>query len=334
MSATDQIRALLDEFMGTTRNDPHFAIITYVSSFLRLHCITNNCVGGEPPISFEDTRVCKSYLLDSCPHEILAGTRMDLGACSLIHDPALKADYRREAERKKFAYELDALAHLQMFIRDSDHRTELAKAKLRETQEELTDEAQQKAENLNALSEQIGTKLAKAEQLGADGHVDESLTLMKEVEQLNQDKAKCEAELRTAIPTSTYQQQKLRVCEVCSAYLGIHDNDRRLADHFGGKLHLGFIEIREKLAYLKAYVEENQIVRKRRFEGYSRSTFSREAEKYRESSRRKHRSSERRHRSRSRSRSRHHKQHSSRCSDRHSREHRHRSSKDRDGDRI
>ena len=32
--------------------------------------------------------------------------------------------------------------------------------------------------------------------------------------------------------------------KVCSAYLGIHDNDRRLADHFGGKLHLGFIQIR------------------------------------------------------------------------------------------
>jgi len=49
------------------------------------------------------------------------------------------------------------------------------------------------------------------------------------------------------MPASSYQQQKLRVCEVCSAYLGIHDNDRRLADHFGGKLHLGFIQIREKL---------------------------------------------------------------------------------------
>lgn len=48
------------------------------------------------------------------------------------------------------------------------------------------------------------------------------------------------------MPASTYQQQKLRVCEVCGAYLGLQDNDRRLADHFGGKLHLGFIEIREK----------------------------------------------------------------------------------------
>lgn len=56
---------------------------------------------------------------------------------------------------------------------------------------------------------------------------------------------------RNSMPASSFQQQKLRVCEVCSAYLGLHDNDRRLADHFGGKLHLGFIEIREKLEKLR-----------------------------------------------------------------------------------
>lgn len=51
---------------------------------------------------------------------------------------------------------------------------------------------------------------------------------------------------------------QLRVCDVCSAYLGIHDNDRRLADHFGGKLHLGFIAIREKLAQLKQTVTDKR----------------------------------------------------------------------------
>ena len=61
-------------------------------------------------------------------------------------------------------------------------------------------------------------------------------------------------EYRSAMPASNYQQQKLRVCEVCSAFLGIHDNDRRLADHFGGKLHVGFITLRSKLAELQVSV--------------------------------------------------------------------------------
>ena len=67
------------------------------------------------------------------------------------------------------------------------------------------------------------------------------------------------------MPASSYQQQKLRVCEVCSAYLGIHDNDRRLADHFGGKLHLGFITIREKLSELQVSRCPIKIVQERPF---------------------------------------------------------------------
>ena len=35
--------------------------------------------------------------------------------------------------------------------------------------------------------------------------------------------------------------QKLRVCDVCGAYLSVLDSDRRLADHFGGKVCLSAI---------------------------------------------------------------------------------------------
>ena len=53
------------------------------------------------------------------------------------------------------------------------------------------------------------------------------------------------------MPKSSYLRKQLRVCDVCSAYLGVHDSDQRLIDHFGGKLHLGFVEIREKLSELE-----------------------------------------------------------------------------------
>ena len=102
-----------------------------------------------------------------------------------------------------------------------------------ETQEELSAEVTSKAEKVHALAEAIGKKLAQAEQAGAEGKVDESIKLMEEVEQTRKKKADAEQEYRNSMPASSYQQQKLRVCEVCSAYLGIHDNDRRLADHYG-----------------------------------------------------------------------------------------------------
>lgn len=143
-----------------------------------------------------------------------------------------------------------ACEHLKSFIDDCDRRTDLAKKRLAETQEELSAEVTSKAEKVHQLAEDIGKKLAMAEQVGAEGKVDESIKLMEEVEDVRKKKALAEQEYRNSMPASSYQQQKLRVCEVCSAYLGIHDNDRRLADHFGGKLHLGFIKIREKLAGL------------------------------------------------------------------------------------
>merc|ERR1712226_1430285 len=86
--------------------------------------------------------------------------------------------------------------------------------------------------------------------------------LLEEVEDLKKAKADAEQEYRNSMPASSYQQQKLRVCEICSAYLGIHDNDRRLADHFGGKLHLGFIKIREKLDELMKTYEDRKAKRR------------------------------------------------------------------------
>nr|CAG4642740.1 EOG090X0BOE [Evadne anonyx] len=183
---------------------------------------------------------------------------MDIGECAAIHDLALRADYEQASESKDFGYQVDAMDHLTTFIGECDRKTEAAKKRLAETQEELSAEVAAKAQKVHQLAEQIGQKLAKAEQLGAEGFVDESMKMMEEVEELRKKKATAEQEYRNAMPASSYQQQKLRVCEVCSAYLGIHDNDRRLADHFGGKLHLGFIKIREKLADLQVKVEERR----------------------------------------------------------------------------
>lgn len=49
-----------------------------------------------------------------------------------------------------------------------------------------------KAEMIHKLGEEMGTKLAKAEDLGAEGLVVESLQLMEEVENLKKQKAAAE----------------------------------------------------------------------------------------------------------------------------------------------
>lgn len=57
------------------------------------------------------------------------------------------------------------------------------------------------------------------------------------VEALKVEKADKERELQQLTETSGASgHQKLRVCDVCGAYLSVLDSDRRLADHFGGKV--------------------------------------------------------------------------------------------------
>ncbi|WZZ38526.1 hypothetical protein YC2023_034785 [Brassica napus] len=57
--------------------------------------------------------------------------------------------------------------------------------------------------------------------------------------------------------------QKLRLCDICGAFLSIYDSDRRLADHFGGKLHLGYMLIRDKLAELQERSRERESSKER-----------------------------------------------------------------------
>ncbi|CAH2306836.1 RNA-binding Luc7-like 1 isoform X3 [Pelobates cultripes] len=263
---------------------------------------------------------------------------MDLGECTKIHDLALRADYEIASKERELFFELDAMDHLESFIAECDRRTELAKKRLAETQEEISAEVAAKAEKVHELNEEIGKLLAKAEQLGAEGNVDESQRILMEMEKVKARKREAEEEYRNSMPASSFQQQKLRVCEVCSAYLGLHDNDRRLADHFGGKLHLGFILIREKLEQLRRTVATKQEKRNqdrlRRREERDREDRGPRRSKSRD--RRRSRSKERRRR-RSRSTSRDKRRSRSRSRDRHrrhrsrsgSRNKSHRSSRDR-----
>lgn len=62
----------------------------------------------------------------------------------------------------------------------------------------------------------------------------------------------CERELKALSDTSGPSgHQKLQVCDVCGAYLSRLDNDRRLADHFFGKMHLGYAKMRETYGVLQ-----------------------------------------------------------------------------------
>ncbi|KAH9607384.1 hypothetical protein KSS87_011769, partial [Heliosperma pusillum] len=99
--------------------------------------------------------------------------------------------------------------------------------------------------------ELINEKLKKAEDLGEQGMVDEAQKVMEEAEALKKLAPRPEPVVDSAKYTAADVHIKLCVCDICGAFLSVYDSDRRLADHFGGKLHLGYMQIREKLADLQ-----------------------------------------------------------------------------------
>ncbi|PIN23217.1 Spliceosome subunit [Handroanthus impetiginosus] len=186
------------------------------------------------------------------------------------------------------------------------------------------------------IQEMINEKLKKAEDLGEQGMVDEAQKALEEAEALKKLPARQEPMVDSSKYTAAdvrITDQKLRVCDICGAFLSVYDSDRRLADHFGGKLHLGYMQIREKLAELqeekdkkrKAFEEERRSKDRRSRDRDSRDRgrdydhrsrdrdrhydrdrgYDRERERERDSSRRSHRRSRSRSIERSRDYDRH-----------------------------
>ena len=122
------------------------------------------------------------------------------------------------------------------------------KAKVQRDIEGLQDSHEyMKSQKVIELTEKINSTLQKVEELGNQGNVEESMELAKSVEDMRRRKRELESELRAANPT----QQRLRVCEECGAQLNVLDHETRLADHYGGRMHLGMVDIRDWFKNMK-----------------------------------------------------------------------------------
>ena len=84
-----------------------------------------------------------------------------------------------------------------------------------------------KAQEIHVYAVQIGEKVTQSEILGNEGKIDESLAALNEVEEIKVKKKRLEDDYHSRLPRHAQQQQKLRACEVCGAFLSMYDNDRR-----------------------------------------------------------------------------------------------------------
>lgn len=88
--------------------------------------------------------------------------------------------------------------------------------------------------------------------LAEEGAVNTAVAEFFKIKTSKSQKEDRERELKALSDTSGPSgHQKLQVCDVCGAYLSRLDNDRRLADHFYGKMHLGYAQMRKTYEQLQ-----------------------------------------------------------------------------------
>ncbi|CAI7622072.1 unnamed protein product [Penicillium pancosmium] len=203
--------------------------------------------GRNSQLSITDPKVCRSYLVGTCPHDLFTNTKQDLGQCPKVHSEGLKTEYETasSAEKAKWGFEFDYMRDMQKYIDDCDRRIDTAQRRLEKTPDEIR-QTNDLLKQIADLNNTINTGLLEISVLGETGSVAMALNDMHKVRTAKHQKEGYERDLKNLQDTSGPSgHQKLQVCDVCGAYLSRLDNDRRLADHFFGKMHMGYSDMRK-----------------------------------------------------------------------------------------
>ena len=199
-------------------------------------------------LSITDPKVCKSYLCGACPHDLFTNTKQDLGSCPKSHQPNLKEEWLGAPDEKKreWGFEFDYKSDISKYVSECDRRIDQAQRRLEKTQEEVK-QTNSLLKQINDLARTIEAGIVEVEILAEEGAVNLAVQEFHKLKLSKVQKDEKERELKNLTDTSGPSgHQKLQVCDVCGAYLSRLDNDRRLADHFFGKMHLGYAQMRKE----------------------------------------------------------------------------------------
>ncbi|KAK6845908.1 U1 snRNP splicing complex subunit (Luc7) [Apiospora arundinis] len=194
-----------------------------------------------------DAKVCRSYLAGTCPHDLFTNTKQDLGPCPKVHSEPLKTEYEAldSSQKQKYGFDWDYMRDLQKYIDECNRRIDSAQRRLEKTPDEIR-QTNVLLKQIGDLAASVAAGLTEVEVLGDIGEVGRAYDEYFRSRQAVQQKLERERELKALSDTSGPSgHQKLQVCDVCGAYLSRLDNDRRLADHFYGKMHLGYAQMRK-----------------------------------------------------------------------------------------
>ncbi|KAF2713889.1 LUC7-domain-containing protein [Pleomassaria siparia CBS 279.74] len=213
-----------------------------------------------PQLTMKDPKVCRSYIVGNCPHDLFTNTKQDFGTCPKTHSEALKVEYQDATadQKRQWGFEFDYLRDMQKYVDECNRRIDQAQRRLEKTPDEIR-QTNNLLKQINDLTKSIEAGMLEVQTMGEEGLVNLAVTEFFKVRQKKQEKDERERELKALADTGGPSgHQKLQVCDVCGAYLSRLDNDRRLADHFYGKMHLGYAQMRKSYEALQKELKGRQ----------------------------------------------------------------------------
>lgn len=204
-------------------------------------------------LGLHDPRLCKSYLVGECPYDLFQGTKQTLGRCPQIHSAKFKLQYEKEKKRGVSFPDFDReyYAILAKFVNDCNGQIALALKKLEHTPEER-EKIRQVTTELDTVDSRIGLMIQEIDSLLKANEVSQAMVQSIKLQAMQEKRQEVGKKVRNMTENvGQSAQQKLQVCEVCGAYLSRLDTDRRLADHFLGKIHMGYVKMREDYDIMK-----------------------------------------------------------------------------------
>lgn len=88
-------------------------------------------------LSLTDPKVCRSFLVGTCPHDLFTNTKQDLGQCPKVHSEPLKSEYESSPEKAKYGFEYDYMRDMQKYIDECNRRIDAAQRRLEKTPDEI-----------------------------------------------------------------------------------------------------------------------------------------------------------------------------------------------------
>lgn len=214
--------------------------------------------------------MCKPYLVGFCPDSVLGKKietlheTLSLQPCTKLHSVALKEEFLKhpEVDRYRKEYEEGFLKRLEEITAEADSRA-MREKRRRRPKETVTRIPEHLKVKVQAYEQDRREALKEAEELGSKGDVEGSQEAMEEAERARKNIDGIEKFHTREFPGE-------EVCEACGVrYLMGRMDDVKGYDHyregdvweeyhFKGKLHKGYLEIREALRELREKIRKRR----------------------------------------------------------------------------